>query len=431
MVEVLRWGYQIPFVSDPPLSAVPIPLPSYSPSSIKGKALQEEIEALIAKRGCRTSPVGSQFLQSPVRGPEGFRVMETCDRPVIIEQVRSTYAVQDGIQSVGSPVHQEFGLDDFHRSKGCLPSGSNSSIQQEVPEVCGRQPSLSIQGSLFRSLYGPSSVHKGHGSGVVFTPQPGRSYATISGRLAGSSLIPSGGSGGEGHGTATVQSFRNDGESREIVASPVPDGDLLGDGSGQPFFEGFSDSQTDRNRSRTNYRISILQAAKCGILARSLGSPDIVVSSRSGGPSLSLLSPASPSGSLGFCRRVGLSVVDERHSFRPSVVVGRTQHTGRGVACFPSCGPSLLVRRVRPGLGRPYWQPVCLRPLVAGRDWPVDQSPGVEGYLLGSSTLSVSACGVVGRGIFRQHHGSGLCSQTGELILVSRTRRLNSCSGGQ
>ena len=48
MVEVLRQGYWVPFVSDPPLSAVPIPLPSYSPLSIKGKAPQGEIEALIA-----------------------------------------------------------------------------------------------------------------------------------------------------------------------------------------------------------------------------------------------------------------------------------------------------------------------------------------------------------------------------------------------
>ena len=88
------------------------------------------------QRGCRTRPVVSRFLQSPVRGPEGFRVVEPCDLPVVIERVRSTYAVQDGIQPVGSPVHQEFRLDDLHRSQGCLPSGSNSSIQQEVPEVC-------------------------------------------------------------------------------------------------------------------------------------------------------------------------------------------------------------------------------------------------------------------------------------------------------
>ena len=60
-MEVLRLGYRVPFVSDPPLSAVPIPLPSYSPSSIKGKALQGEIEALIAKGAFELAPSSPGF----------------------------------------------------------------------------------------------------------------------------------------------------------------------------------------------------------------------------------------------------------------------------------------------------------------------------------------------------------------------------------
>ena len=49
MVEVLRRGYRFPFSSPPPLSPVPIPLPSYSPSSIKGIAFRGEVAALLAK----------------------------------------------------------------------------------------------------------------------------------------------------------------------------------------------------------------------------------------------------------------------------------------------------------------------------------------------------------------------------------------------
>ena len=165
--------------------------------------------------------------------------MEACDRPVVVERLRSAYAVQDGVQPVCSPVHQEFRLDDPHRSQGCLPSGSDSSIQQEVLEVCCRRPCLSVQCSLLRSLHGPSSVHKGHGSGVVLSPQPGRSDVALFGRLAGTSLIPSGGSGGEGQGTANVQSVRHCSKPREIVVSSVLDGGLLGDGSGQPSLRAF------------------------------------------------------------------------------------------------------------------------------------------------------------------------------------------------
>ena len=49
VVEVVREGYVIPFHSVPPLSATPIILDSYSPQSIKGRALEEEIQALRLK----------------------------------------------------------------------------------------------------------------------------------------------------------------------------------------------------------------------------------------------------------------------------------------------------------------------------------------------------------------------------------------------
>ena len=57
--------------------------------------------------------------------------MEACDRPVVVERLRSAYVVQNGVQPVSSPVHQEFRLDDLHRSQGCLPAGSDSSISRK------------------------------------------------------------------------------------------------------------------------------------------------------------------------------------------------------------------------------------------------------------------------------------------------------------
>ena len=48
-MEVLREGYAIPFHSPPPLSQSPITLHSYSPQSIKGRALESEIQALLQK----------------------------------------------------------------------------------------------------------------------------------------------------------------------------------------------------------------------------------------------------------------------------------------------------------------------------------------------------------------------------------------------
>ena len=49
MVKVLRWGYRVPFVLEPLLSAVLVLLLSYSPSSVKGNAFLGELVALFAK----------------------------------------------------------------------------------------------------------------------------------------------------------------------------------------------------------------------------------------------------------------------------------------------------------------------------------------------------------------------------------------------
>ena len=55
-MEVLREGYAIPFRVLPPLSPTPIILDSYSPQPIKGRALEEEIQALCRKGAVEPAP---------------------------------------------------------------------------------------------------------------------------------------------------------------------------------------------------------------------------------------------------------------------------------------------------------------------------------------------------------------------------------------
>ena len=49
VVQVLRLGYRLPFVSRPRLSPVPLPLPSYSPNSVWGIALSAAVQDLRSK----------------------------------------------------------------------------------------------------------------------------------------------------------------------------------------------------------------------------------------------------------------------------------------------------------------------------------------------------------------------------------------------
>ena len=56
VVEVLREGYKILFSRGPPLSDQPLTMPSYSPSSIRGKALEKEFQDLLLKRAIEQAP---------------------------------------------------------------------------------------------------------------------------------------------------------------------------------------------------------------------------------------------------------------------------------------------------------------------------------------------------------------------------------------
>ena len=55
-VEVLREGYRILFSRRPPLSDQPLPMPSYSPSSIRGKAMEQEFQDLLRKQAIEQAP---------------------------------------------------------------------------------------------------------------------------------------------------------------------------------------------------------------------------------------------------------------------------------------------------------------------------------------------------------------------------------------
>ena len=60
-MEVLREGYSIPFSSRPPLSEVPIGFDSYAPNSIRGQALEGELQALVVKGAVEPAPPSPGF----------------------------------------------------------------------------------------------------------------------------------------------------------------------------------------------------------------------------------------------------------------------------------------------------------------------------------------------------------------------------------
>ena len=60
-MEALRVGYRIPFDRPPPLSECPISLPAYSPHSIRGVALNQELQDLLRKGAVEPAPQSPGF----------------------------------------------------------------------------------------------------------------------------------------------------------------------------------------------------------------------------------------------------------------------------------------------------------------------------------------------------------------------------------
>ena len=61
VVEALRVGYRIPFDRLPPLSERPLSLPAYSPHSIRGVALNQELQSLLRKGPVEPAPQSPGF----------------------------------------------------------------------------------------------------------------------------------------------------------------------------------------------------------------------------------------------------------------------------------------------------------------------------------------------------------------------------------
>ena len=73
MVDVIRNGYVIPFLSRPPLSDTHVSFASYKRGSPKEVALDLEVKAMLDKGALEVSPWGPGFSWCRSRGAGGVR----------------------------------------------------------------------------------------------------------------------------------------------------------------------------------------------------------------------------------------------------------------------------------------------------------------------------------------------------------------------
>ena len=105
----------IPFRMPLPLSPTPIILDSYSPQSVKGRALDEGIQALHRKGAVEPAPPTPGFFSL-------MFVVAADHRPVNSKPECGSDSFSDGDISDGSVCCPQERLDGLHRSEGCVPS---------------------------------------------------------------------------------------------------------------------------------------------------------------------------------------------------------------------------------------------------------------------------------------------------------------------
>ena len=407
-MEVLREGYRISFRRAPTLSGEPIPFSAYCPNSIRGKALEQEVESLLQKGAIELAPVPSLgyfsrlFVVMKASGSWrpvidlsllNLRVLKT---PFKMETIQSTLlSVRRGDWMVSIDLKDAYLQVPIHpESRRYLRFMAFNKVYQFKVLCFG----LSTAPQVFTRVMAPVSTIL-HTLGIHLRwylddwmiQASSREQVLLSLRTV-LQLCNSLGEVTDGSDTENL-----------LPGSPI--------GLGQ--FQGFSSPETCRQAALNWRRVSILHGAACKILAGVARSAFFTNPAHSGGTAADAVVPVSSSSSLGSeGSRCSGSVVSGDRAGSPLVIRLRTPRARR----LPSASISparLVVRRLRCRLGCSPRRPGRFRPLVAGRSSRFHQPAGASGHLLCATAFSTSDPQHLGGGVLRQHDCSGLPEESG------------------
>ena len=351
VVEVLRVGYCLPFLSTPPLSNVPIPMPSYSPTSIKGAALEEVTLGLIAKGAVELAPLTSPGFYS---------------RLCVVWKTRG-----HGVRSSTSPISitwwtclpsrwRPFSLCSCRcvrgtgwppSSQGSVSSSAGSSSFSSLSSLHVSGHCLPIQSAVLWPLHGSTGLHQGHGSCFSYTPFYGDPYETVSRRLASPVILSGVPPRGSSDCPPTLSRVGDCGQPPEIQPGSITGGSVSGGCHRLHLFQGFSVGGAHLTAAVNSRRVSVLRLAYRELMAIATRRPFFAGSPSSWRQTEDAVPPALPPSILGSSGSGGSSVCVDGVSSRPPVVAPSPSSVSRSVSLPGVSRPTLLVRRLRRGVG--------------------------------------------------------------------------------
>ena len=411
-MEVLRFGYSIPFLSPPPLSPAPVLMPSYSPSSTRGVALREVTLGLIAKGAVELAPLPSLGFYSRL-----FVVWKTSGswRPVIdLSHLNGFVDVSHfQMETIHSfiPVGSSGRLDGLHRLERSVPAGSGKSGFSSLSTLCVRGSHFPIQSSVLWPLHGSAGFLTGHGSYFRHSPLLGYPHEAVPRRLAVVlSGIPPPGSPDCPRALPRAGGCDQPGE---IPPRTIPGGTVSQGRNQLPVFCGFTIARSHLQAAVNRRRISILRLTSREIMALATGHAVVAGSPSSWRQTADAVSPVMSQSFLGSSRSLGSGILDRALSARSPVVAPPSSPLPRCVPLPSPTRPRLLVRHLRCRVGSSSGSTGRFRPLDLSTSISVHQRQGIAGHPTRSPPLSVVSTRSYGGSLLRQRHGSSVYPRRG------------------
>ena len=413
VVGVLLVGYCLPFLSTPPLSNVPISMPSSSPTSIKGAALEEVTLGLIALGAVELAPLPSPGFYSRL-----FVVWKSSGswRPVIdlfhlnrfvdvspfrMETIQSVLlSVRQGDWMASIAFKEAYLQLQVHpASRHFLRFMFRDTVYQFKALCFG----LSTAPQVFTRVMAPVSA--------ILLSMGIRMRRYLNNWLVQSSS--------RGSLLGDLQTVLQLCHELGIVVNPrnptwFHHGWFSVWGlSSTPPLSGLLRRRSASLGCSQQPQVSVLRLAYCELMAIATRRPFFAGSPSSWRQTEDAVPPALPPSILGSSGSGGSSVCIDGVSSRPPVVASSPSSISRSVSLPGVSSPTLLVRRLRRGVGGPSRSSDRFGPVGRPTGGVIHKCQGTASCQTGSSPVPVISTGSHGGCLLRQHHSGGLPSQGG------------------
>ena len=339
------------FSRRPPLSDQPLLMPSYSPSSISGRALEKEFIDLLHKGAIEQAP------QTPGFYSRLFVVQKDSGswRPIIDLSTLNTFIVSQRFhmetpQSVLRSIRQGDWMISLDLQDAYLQVPIHPESRRYLCFIMGGIP-VPVQGTMLRADNCPSGLYKAHGPNIRHSPSLRYQDPPISRRLVDSSRIQDHLYSSEGQAPASVRGAGTTSESQKIITGPISGHDLSRNADSVSSVHCKTNRDKSREPPQDNRGVSLVPRPLSSSLATSSGPPFVPYPSGEGGETKNAITPASPQVQVELSERLpSHSLGSSMPGGSPMVVLG--DPTTAGSRSFPtSAGLEPLLRCFRRRLG--------------------------------------------------------------------------------